>query len=325
MTMPELIDVPPGSPEWHAARRQGITATDIPAILGLSPWDSAWALYHRKLQLIPEVQQTGAMALGLILERYAGDLWCNQNPLYVAYPGGLYRSTGRPWQMATLDMRTWSHAESSEQPIELKTIVRWDGWGDSGSSDIPPHVRAQLLWQMDVMGVSRGHVGALNRVSGEFRHYTVEHELGPDCAVHGIVSDDSVCLACRDIDIMRTAGLIFRDRLLGELNPPPVDESAVTLAALKALHPGTRNDKRAEVRAVSWHNLTVWRAEAKDCDDRVRKAEAIVRDQIGEAGVITVDGEIVGYRRIQHVKEHTRKAGTRDMIVRANSKERDDE
>jgi len=46
--MAELVDVDPGSLEWLEVRRSGITATDIPVILGLSPWDSKFALWHRK-------------------------------------------------------------------------------------------------------------------------------------------------------------------------------------------------------------------------------------------------------------------------------------
>src|SRR5690606_5576377 len=38
----------PGNPEWHELRREGVTASEIPVILGLSTWESPWALWHRK-------------------------------------------------------------------------------------------------------------------------------------------------------------------------------------------------------------------------------------------------------------------------------------
>ena len=34
--MPELIPAEPGTPDWLNARRQGVTATDIVTIIGLS-------------------------------------------------------------------------------------------------------------------------------------------------------------------------------------------------------------------------------------------------------------------------------------------------
>jgi predicted phage-related endonuclease len=53
--MPDLVNVMPGSLEWRAARRLGVTATDIVTVLGLSRWDSAYALYWRKTGVTPEV------------------------------------------------------------------------------------------------------------------------------------------------------------------------------------------------------------------------------------------------------------------------------
>jgi hypothetical protein len=154
-------------------------------------------------------------------------------------------------------------------------------------------------------------------VSGEFRHYTIEHGETVDEAD---TLDTEECDICIDQLNMRARGAEFLNRL-ADHEPPSVDESAATLAALKALHPGTRNDKRAEIEPGLWHLYDVTKETVSAYQGQLRKAEARIRDQIGEAGVITVAGEVVGYRRITHVKEHTRKAGTRDMIVRATTKE----
>ena len=35
---PRKLRVLQGSPEWLAARREHVTATDIPALMGISPW-----------------------------------------------------------------------------------------------------------------------------------------------------------------------------------------------------------------------------------------------------------------------------------------------
>ena len=39
----------PGNPKWHTLRRDGVTASEIAAVLGLSPWDSPFSLYWRKI------------------------------------------------------------------------------------------------------------------------------------------------------------------------------------------------------------------------------------------------------------------------------------
>jgi hypothetical protein len=140
-----------------------------------------------------------------------------------------------------------------------------------------------------------------------------------DFAPDGVDSDEP-CDACYDIDCMASEGWRFLQRLERH-EPPSVDESAATLAALKALHPDARNDKRAEIELGLWNAWYGSKTEVDRWQKTVRKYESEIRDAIGEAGVITVGDEVVAYRRIQHVKEHTRKAGTRDMIVRATTKE----
>jgi len=40
---------------WLAVRREGITATDAATIMGASPWDSPFALWHRKKGNLPEL------------------------------------------------------------------------------------------------------------------------------------------------------------------------------------------------------------------------------------------------------------------------------
>jgi predicted phage-related endonuclease len=60
--VPELVDVTPGSPEWLDTRRAGVTATDIPVILGISSYESAYSLYYRKRGELPEVEDNDRIA-----------------------------------------------------------------------------------------------------------------------------------------------------------------------------------------------------------------------------------------------------------------------
>lgn len=47
----KLIDLAQGSPEWLEWRSKGITASDIPVILGLSPYKTPWRLWAEKTGL----------------------------------------------------------------------------------------------------------------------------------------------------------------------------------------------------------------------------------------------------------------------------------
>lgn len=233
--MPELVAAEPLTPEWHAARRGGVTATDIVTILGLSSWDSAYSLYWRKLGQVPEVEETDRMRLARDLEpiiflRWLAehddaspderDFWYHESP-------GLFRSSARAWQMATLDAVVGDHPRHRDvpltalsEPLELKSWADADrhAWDDGP----PPRVRAQVLWQMDVMDVAVGHVGVLFLPSGEFRSYVIEH--APE---HSSCAESREgCQVCADQERMLTAGQEFYDRLTYKLPPPDLDASA---------------------------------------------------------------------------------------------------
>jgi len=107
---------------------------------------------------------------------------------------------------------------------------------------------------------------------------------------------------------MRGAGWEFCQRMTGELPPPGVDGSAATLAALRARFADPRKDKSAPVDGTLW---AAW-SDAKDVTAAFKSKaagfEAEIREQLGEATLIEVGGEVVGRRIISmaSVKAHTR-------------------
>jgi putative phage-type endonuclease len=293
--MPELVPAEPGTPEWLAARRAGVTATDIVTICGLSHRDSVYSLFWRKMQQAPEVEDNDRFRLGRELEPYVAARWLEDNDRWRIdmESGALYRHSERTWQMATLDYLL------SDGVLELKT------WADADKSswqDAPPaQVRAQVLWQMDVMDVAVGHVGVVFLPSGEFRSYTIEHDqrCGHD--------HEDICAVCNDLELMRAAGEEFMARLRLELPPPDPDASAATLAAVRARF--TRQpDKEAAIDPDLWDAYNCLLNDIASMQDDKRYQESRIREQMGEATLVTVDGQPVARRVIvdAQVKAHTR-------------------
>ncbi len=311
--MPELIDVEPGTPEWLAARKAGVTATDIVTILGLSSYDSPYSLFWRKLGQVPDVEDNDRFRLGRFLESYAADRWAEVTgkiPLY----GALYRHSIRSWQLATLDRHI------DYEPVELKS------WADADRSSWeagpPPRVRAQVLWQMDVLDVAVGHVGVVFLPSGRFESYTIEHHHGWRDEITGLMSGPVECSTCYDIGLMREAGEEFWRRMRLELPPPDPDSSAATLAAVRARF--TRQPaKQAEVSLGLWNAWYGAKQEADTWQELVRKYEIELREQAGEASELCVDGQLVARRVIvdAQVKAHTRH---QDYLKRVTPKGNDD-
>ncbi len=295
--MPELL-CRPSDPEWHELRRTGVTATDITVIAGLVSWDSPWALFWRKRGVLPPVTETYRMRRGSWLEEMLAQEWHSQHLFHDLSPGGLYASSDRPWQMATLDRL------ADGEPVECKSTEVRDGWGPSGTDEVPARVRAQLLQQMDVLGASRGHVAA--DVCGEFRSYTIEHPDGCIGRAFDPAGDDPrlLCGICHDIEGLRESGLEFYRRLTGELPPPDVDGSVVTTAGLKARYASPGANLRAELPPAlisAWEedrlNLAGARAQVRAYEEYARRSENKLREALANAVVGTVNGRPVIERK----------------------------
>ena len=288
-------------PRWLAERRKGVTATDITAILGLSPYQSPFGLWWEKTGPdMPAHEDSDRLRLGRELEPYIITRWAEAHDGAVfGTREGLFRSSDRPWQLATPDVVLYEDVfnpelgELGDFEPQLAAVAEYKSWADADKSSWqdgpPPRVRAQNLWQMDTLDVAVGHVGVVFLPSGEFRSYVIE----PDEP---------------RIEVMRAAGHEFYQRMTGELPPPDVDGSAATLAALRARFADPRKDKTAPVDETLWLTWQQEKKWASQHETDAKMLEAQIREQIGEATLIEVDGQVAGRRiiSIASVKAHTR-------------------
>lgn len=314
--MPELV-CSADSPDWLLHRRAGVTATDITAITGLSPYESAYSLYFKKRGDIPDTyMDNDRLRLGRDLEPIIIARWAEQHDIALPEQGAaLWRSDDRPWQLATPDLAL-TRDDLLEAVVEVKSWA--DADRDRWADGPPARVRAQVLWQMDTLDVATGHVGVLFLPSGEFRSYVIEHKReGSDrmCLIS--------CEACKDITLLRSAGRDFMDRL--DLNDPPSpDASSATLAALKARFADPLPGKEAEIDRDLCAQWSTAKDNADEWETTAKGFEAQIREQAGEAKHLTVNGTRVATRVIgdQNVKAHTRHV---DYIRRTASKGETDE
>ena len=284
--------------DWHQLRRNAISASDIAPILGLSPWATAFSTYYQKLDdwRAPE---TEAMKMGLKLEPVVADLlWERlvdvQDQSIDLVETGTWRADKPEWALATPDRLAvrWE-GDGPNEVVELKTSSTLDGWGPDESDEIPVYYRAQVQWQMFVLGLQRAHVGVLFR-GNHFRHYTIDR-------------DDN------DIRTMVQAAERFMLRLTTK-TPPPVDGSEATLETLKRLHPSL-SDHNA---VLSAELVREWQEAVSDLKQaKARKAlvENSVRLAIGDAArAVDPDGNTVLLRQVFDVPEYTVRASTRDQL-----------
>lgn len=297
MSAVELLSPTEATPDndvWHQLRRNGITASEIAAVLGISPWESAFSLYWRKANDWRDEGNVFTSA-GRHLEDAIADWWmaeCDPLQNLQARPAGLYANPDRPWQLATPDRllymscpgcdgesfrsqhdgSLWVCTDCMEVDgcdpkvvalLECKWVGQptWDGWGEPGTDEIPVYYRAQVLWQADVLGVSEVHIAALG--PGGFRAYVVR-------------IDDAARV---DLDVMRSAGLTFFDRFEhGEA--PDLDSHSATVHTLQRLHPDL-GDGDLEVELELAERYRMARLDRDNAKARVAKCEAEIRSLLG--------------------------------------------
>jgi putative phage-type endonuclease len=215
-----------GSPEWHAARANGIGGSEIAAVLGLSKWESHFSLWHRKLGRIPERPQNPDQEWGTRLEPAILQKFADDHPeLDVDVHPGTWRNTERPWQIANPDaLAYWSTEEdgtAAAYVVEAKNVndriaYEWD-------NGPPPYYVAQTRWYLDTFGLDRAVIAALFGGS-DYQ----EFEIHPD-------PDDTL--------LMREAGAAFM-RSLGPLGiRPDIDAHGATYEALRQLPDGVIDDR----------------------------------------------------------------------------------
>lgn len=167
------IDLEQGSQEWLSWRKTVITATDCPAILGSSPWSTAYKCWQRKLGLVEEQKVNKAMDEGrrlepIIRDRFIKKYGLNMTPVVVE--SSEYNFLG-----ASLD----GLSDCGNYILEVKTgghhLFRMAEEGN-----IPDHYMHQMQHQLLVAGADKCfyHVGG----EDETKDIVIEVYPQPDFA-----------------------------------------------------------------------------------------------------------------------------------------------
>lgn len=259
--------IAPGSDEW----RTTISASKVPAILGLSPWTSARELYHvMRGDVAPEAgnQETSR---GHYLEPAILAWFRDQHP-----------------DMEHLDTATVHHPEHPEWTctpdafadtdlVEAKSVAYPDGFGEQGTAEVPPYYLAQVAWQMIVTGAGRVWMPIITG-GLEFREYRIDW---------GDVAEDVPLILDWVTDFQRR---------LAEGDPPVADGHDATYRVIRKLHPEIDGQTATIPDHLAQAFATALAAE-KAATAEARRHKALITEHMGTARkATTADGEPVATR-----------------------------
>lgn len=263
----------PGSPEWHAARADGLGGSEIAAVLGLSPFESRFSLWHRKTGLAGAVEETEQMRAGRYFENGIAQWFADEHPKLRVRRTGTWRNRERPWQIANPDRI--STGPDGREVVEIKNVYDADGWGEPGTDEVPVYYRAQVLWYLDVLGLSRARF-AIAVAGCAFREYVVNYSAA-------------------EAAILRREGAEFL-RTVRESERPSIDEHGETYQVIREMHPDI-DPAQVEIPAAIAAQFRTAHATYSAAKAEKQAATSAVADAMGTARRAFCDGEQIAMRQ----------------------------
>lgn len=259
----------PGNPEWL----QLMTGSKIAAILGLSPWESRFSLWHRMKGTVPAQAEDDVKRRGHYLEPVICQWWADEHPDWKIGRTGTFVHRHRRWQAATPDRLAKKDGELVV-PVEAKSDAG-GGWGEPGTEEIPVYYRAQIIWTLDVLGLPHAEVPMISDRL-EFRRYFVDWNAD-------------------EAEYMRGEALKFLSDLEHDIEPD-LDEHSATYQVVKEMHPDI-DDVNVDISRELAHRFRAADAGLKAAKAEKAVATAEMARAMGSARyAVDPDGETVAIR-----------------------------
>lgn len=200
---------------WIAERMNGIGASEVPALIGLSHWQTPLSLYAQKIGATPvEDEQPEYVEWGNRLEGVILEVYGERTGRKVKASGVLYHHDEFPWARATFDAFTVRPPSQEPIPLNAKTTsaFRAEDWAEG----VPPLYAAQLHWEMFVAQANASSSTCL---------------IGGQRMVWDDVERDPVLIN----RLFKAAEEFWR--CVTTRTPPPADGTELSREALKILYP----------------------------------------------------------------------------------------
>jgi putative phage-type endonuclease len=242
---------------WLKLRRDGIGASDVSGIMGVSPWTTPFQVWASKVYDLPEEAPSEAMEWGRLLETTILNEWVKSNEKTLLFQGAMVRNKERSYVMATPD------AIIPDAVVEVKNSRDWS-W-----DEVPAHYAMQVQWQLIATGYDLGYLVVLH---GGRRMETYEIHADADLQIEMVEAAEG-----------------FWQMVENEEAPEVVAEDNGYLASLWP----TNTEETVEVAAGVASDLYLAREAFKTAETRKNAAEATVKGLLGEADTAVVDQQVI--------------------------------
>lgn len=180
-----------GSEAWHAWRKDGITASEIPVIMGISPYMKIDELFLQKIGEAPGLKSNWAMEKGKEMEpRLRAEV---ELKLGRKFPPLCISHDRWSWAKASLDGYDYGSPMSYTTTLEIKVNGKYNH-SLAKNNEIVDHHRAQVQWQMFCAGVESSIYASCDLATGELHTTTInaDHEYQQELFVKALAFHENV-------------------------------------------------------------------------------------------------------------------------------------
>ena len=279
--------------DWLALRQSGIGGSDIAAILGVSPYATAYDVYQSKTQPLSDEDMNEFAYWGTVLEDTVAREFSKRSGLKIQNVNYLMRHPTHRFAIANIDRAVVNRDVSgnvrfkdgkltTDQIVEIKTASEYVGknWGNEDSDEVPDQYQCQAQWYMGVTGVDVCHMAVL--IGGnKYRQYRIERNQDL-------------------IDVLfETAHDFWHNHVLAGIEP-----DATTLQNAKDKYPRHNPDTTLDVEPDSetakvFEHYESLKAQEREIKAALELAQTDLICQIQDNEALAIDGEVVATYKTQ--------------------------
>lgn len=293
--------------DWLALRQSGIGGSDIAAIIGVSPYATAYDVFQSKTQPLADEDMNEFAYWGTVLEDTVAREFSKRSGLKIQNVNFLMRHPVHHWAIANIDraiinpaikgnVRFKDGKLTTDQIVEIKTASEHVGknWGNEESDEVPDQYQCQAQWYMGVTDTQVCHMAVL--IGGnKYRQYKIERH------------QDFIDY------LFEAAESFWVNNVLAGVEP-----DATTLQNAKDKYPRHNPDTTLDVEPDSeaakvFEHYESLKAQEKEVKAALELAQTDLICQIQNNEALAIDGEVVATYKAQTANKFDSKAFKKDM------------
>lgn len=249
-----------------------IGGADVAAILGVSPWMTAFKLYQKKIgefveEVTPAKQRIfdrGHRWEPIVVEMLVDELRDRGHDVEIIARNQRYQDPEYPFLAAEIDLEL--RVDGEEVNGEAKTVSPFavKAWGDEDTDEVPIYYAAQVMHGLMIKPRRRTVIAALTGFDDKPR-------------VHWIERDDETIAG------IRTREVAFWERVQNRIPPEPTDPEDVKW--LYQRDGGTAIEASNDILEMCQH-LKDMKASAKTQEGQIELLAARIKTFMGSAAVL---------------------------------------